>query len=345
MGPRGRKLNLDDFLVIGSSRSRIGRELKKPSTWGGGNPYVGQIKDDTYPEVIAALLKAAESYGLVRQKETDVGVTGWQLNGATLLWCPGDGVSPKQSSDNRFFRNLYRNIAGMLANPEHQLFDFEAREHTAQVEQADRLEREARFRFTDKDRKEWRDKKGSELEWLPVLFCSPTMELGVDISSLNTVYMRNVPPTPANYAQRSGRAGRAGQPALAITYCASQSPHDQYYFRDPVRMVHGQVNPPTLDLANRELVQSHMHAIWLAETGKKLDSSIRGLLDMNHPDALPILEDLAHDLDKPDAKKRAHQRGLAVLAMLKPASSPRSAPLVHRGVAGDRVPARVQGAR
>jgi len=326
VGPRGRKLNLDDFLVIGSSRSRIGRELKKPSTWGGGNPYVGQIKDDTYPKVIDALLKAAESYGLVRQEETDVGVTGWQLNGAALLWTPGDGVSPKQSNDNRFFRNLYRNIAGMLAKPEHQLFDFEAREHTAQVEQEDRLEREARFRFTDKDRKEWRDKKGTELEWLPVLFCSPTMELGVDISSLNTVYMRNVPPTPANYAQRSGRAGRAGQPALAITYCAAQSPHDQYYFRDPVRMVHGQVNPPTLDLANRELVQSHMHAIWLAETGKKLDSSIRGLLDMSHPEALPILEELAADLDKPEAKKRAHQRGLAVLDMLKDELTQQRAP-------------------
>lgn len=184
------------------------------------------------------------------------------------------------------FPGLYRNIAKLLSEPTHQLFEFEAREHTAQVEQQDRMEREARFRFTQKDQEEWRAAHGTELEWLPVLFCSPTMELGVDISSLNTVYMRNVPPTPANYAQRSGRAGRAGQPALVITYCASQSPHDQYYFRDPVRMVHGQVNPPTLDLANRELVQSHLHAIWLAETGKKLGNSIRDLLDMEKPEAL-----------------------------------------------------------
>ena len=68
---------------------------------------------------------------------------------------------------------------------------------------------------------------------LPILYCSPTMELGVDISELNAVNMRNVPPTPANYAQRSGRAGRSGQPALVFTYCTTGSPHDQYYFKRP----------------------------------------------------------------------------------------------------------------
>lgn len=325
-GPRGRKMKIEDYLVVGSSRSRFGRDLRKGSTWGGANPYYKHVNDKTYSEVIGALLKAAESYGLVRKEETDVGLTGWQLNGSALLWTAGEGVSNSQAHDNAFFRNLYRNIAHLLSQPAHQLFDFEAREHTAQVEQQDRMEREARFRFTDKDREEWRSSHGTELEWLPVLFCSPTMELGVDISSLNTVFMRNVPPTPANYAQRSGRAGRAGQPALVITYCASQSPHDQYYFRDPVRMVHGQVNPPTLDLANRELVQSHMQAIWLAETGKKLGNSIRDLLNMEEPEKLPITDDLEADLSKPAAQKRAHQRGLAVLGMLKDELTPERAP-------------------
>jgi len=323
---KGRRQNVDDFLVIGSSRSRLGKELRKGSTWGGANPYFRHINDQTYPDVVTALLKAAESYGLVRKEETDVGLTGWQLNGSTLVWTEGSGQSARQADDNPFFRGLYRNIAALLDSPVHQLFDFEAREHTAQVEQEDRLEREARFRFTDKDKAEWQAKNGTSLEWLPVLFCSPTMELGVDISSLNTVYMRNVPPTPANYAQRSGRAGRAGQPALVITYCAAQSPHDQYYFRDPVRMVHGQVNAPTLDLANRELIKSHMHAIWLAETGKKLGNSVRDLLDMNQPERLPIAEEVAADLDKPKAKLRAHKRGLEVLDMLRGELTPEKAP-------------------
>jgi very-short-patch-repair endonuclease len=91
-------------------------------------------------------------------------------------------------------------------------------------------------------------------------------------------------------------------------------------------MVHGQVNPPTLDLANRELVQSHLQAIWLAETGKKLGNSIRDLLDMEKPQDLPLTQDLSDDLSKPGAQHKAHQRGLAVLSMLQDELTPDRAP-------------------
>ena len=112
---------------------------------------------------------------------------------------------------------------------------------------------------------------GEANRFLPVLFCSPTMELGVDIAALNAVHMRNMPPTPANYAQRGGRAGRSGQAALVVTYASSQSPHDQYFFQQPKAMVHGEVRAPILELANRDLIDSHLQAAWLSCVDQPLD--------------------------------------------------------------------------
>ena len=151
--------------------------------------------------------------------------------------------------------------------------------------------------------------------FLPTLFCSPTMELGVDISSMNVVYLRNVPPTPANYAQRGGRAGRSGQAALIVTYCAAQSPHDQYFFQRPSAMVDGIVIPPSIDLANPDLVESHLHAEWLAASGADLSSSISENLDMTAP-GKPLLPHLWERVTSEDARKAGEQRASAVLLAL-----------------------------
>jgi ATP-dependent helicase YprA (DUF1998 family) len=61
------------------------------------------------------------------------------------------------------------------------------------------------------------------------------------------------PPSPANYAQRSGRAGRSGQAAMVITYASIGSGHDQYFFKRQDQMVAGVVVPPKLELGNQDL--------------------------------------------------------------------------------------------
>ena len=273
--------------------------------------------------LIVALLNAAKEHGLVSEEPTPFGTQmGWKLNDACVVFKKGTPiVDPRYPNDNAFFRSLYDNLARMLRDPGHPLFGFEAREHTAQVEGPKRELREKRFRFGKKEREDLlaNDAQlreiGESNRFLPVLFCSPTMELGVDISALNAVYLRNVPPTPANYAQRSGRAGRSGQAALVLTYCSSQGPHDQYFFREPREMVHGEVRPPLLDLANRDLVDSHLQAVWLACTEKQLNGSISELLVLNDSKR-PLKPDVRTPMSEPRVTKIAVERMERVLDLL-----------------------------
>jgi hypothetical protein len=244
----------DDWgaFVYLSPRGGFGQFLGRPTTF---PEFKQHLPLEERGQLIQQLLEGLRVAGLVqrvREPDHDEPVPGYQVTAATMRWVAGDGSvvhhdpiripnPPEEGSrPNLFFLDFYRHLAADGQG-------LEAREHTAQVPSEVREEREERFREAK----------------LPILYCSPTMELGVDIASLNVVNLRNVPPTPANYAQRSGRAGRSGQPALVITYCSAGSPHDQYFFRRPEKMVAGQVSPPRLDLANEDLVRAHAQAIWL----------------------------------------------------------------------------------
>lgn len=280
----------ESLIVRGGIRSNLGKQLNREEFWG------RRLSSAEYTEMLESLLSVAADYQLVRRVQTSFDVDGWQLAANAVRLIAGIPSADSRSS-NPYFVNLYQSLADTLTKGGDGLFGIEGREHTAQVDQERREWREWRFRWGDDDRKKLTEKKdglrqaGEPTVFLPVLFCSPTMELGVDISALNAVYLRNVPPTPANYAQRSGRAGRSGQAALVVTYCAARSPHDQYYFSKRTAMVSGIVKPPALELSNRDLVESHLHAVWLSEYRKELQSEIPKILDLGQGH-LPIQQEI-----------------------------------------------------
>jgi len=302
-GPRRLRDNSGEYVAV-SNRSRFGAYLRRQSTL---PDYSGNLNLTETEKLIAALFDVLTKAGLIEiieEAKDTADVAGYQIPADVMIWQAGDGAKPfhdpirirRQSTaavkTNQFFVYFYKEVAIELQG-------LQAREHTAQVPSDERQKREDEFREAT----------------LPVLFCSPTMELGVDISQLNVVNMRNVPPTPANYAQRSGRAGRSGQPALVFTYCTSGSPHDQYFYKRPSLMVHGAVKPPRLDLANEDLVRSHVHAVWLAETGQSLHSSLADLISLEgDPPALALKDSVMKELERTLPRQAAHRRMTEIFA-------------------------------
>lgn len=137
--------------------------------------------------------------------------------------------------NNDHYRNMYHT---------YDISPMEVKEHTAQ------LSSEKATQYQD----DFKNKK------INVLSCSTTFELGVDVGSLQTVFMRDMPPTPANYAQRAGRAGRSAKAAAyAITFCQNSS-HDLNYFGNPLPMILGKIEPPAFDISNDKIILRHIFA-------------------------------------------------------------------------------------
>lgn len=292
--PTQREARLRGILRLGS-RSAVARYLRSSHTWGTKD----NLSADDADHLVAGIVGALKGH-LLSVSGNGTQDRAVRLLAAGMRWTTGTGrpaqpdpvrtrslhlrrdVSGAKES-NAYFTHLYklqaRRLRGMLAA-----------EHTGQVIPETRVFREDQFR------------KGH----LSALFCSPTMELGVDIRDLDAVHLRNVPPTPANYAQRSGRAGRGGRPALIIAFAAQGNAHDQYYFSRRNKMIAGAVAPARMDLRNEELVKAHLHAIWLAITGLSLRNGMADILDLSDPDC-PIKPDIAAQLDGPSRKTNIRQ--------------------------------------
>jgi DEAD/DEAH box helicase domain-containing protein len=119
---------------------------------------------------------------------------------------------------------------------------------------------------------------------LNLLSCSTTMEMGVDIGGLSTVAMNNAPPSPANFLQRAGRAGRRGETAaVSLTMCKSD-PHGEAVFRNPLWPFTTPIHVPSVSLQSERIVQRHVNALvlthfLLAHTSDALHLTMAGFFE------------------------------------------------------------------
>lgn len=163
-------------------------------------------------------------------------------NRCAILQCGGtlEEVTPEELQKGNHYANRYRG---------ERLQPLQIREHTAQ------LSRDCQTKY----------QQAFVEGKLNALSCSTTFEMGVDVGGLETVYMRDIPPGPANYVQRAGRAGRAAHTAAYVLTYAKLSSHDFTFYNDPEKVISGKIKAPVFALENEKVLYRHVFAIALAE--------------------------------------------------------------------------------
>jgi DEAD/DEAH box helicase domain-containing protein len=148
-----------------------------------------------------------------------------------------------QALDFKEQENYYRQVYNRRRAPR-----IYAADHTGLLERKNR------------ERVEFDFKNRPRVDSLNTLVATSTLEMGIDIGDLNITINSDVPPLPANFLQRVGRAGRKSGSALILNFAAAGEPHDLYYFEAPREMMEGNISTPGCYLDAREILKRHYFA-------------------------------------------------------------------------------------
>ena len=135
--------------------------------------------------------------------------------------------------------NYYARVYNRLRSPR-----IYATEHTGLLERKDREQKERDF------------KERPAFNSLNALVATSTLEMGIDIGSLNVAINTAVPPLTSNFLQRVGRAGRATGAAMIINFAQNKA-HDLFYYEEPKEMMQGDMHTPGCFLDARDILFRH----------------------------------------------------------------------------------------
>jgi DEAD/DEAH box helicase domain-containing protein len=217
-----------------------------------------------------ALKSEGHSWGIVRLDKlwvhkVNASELPWEcINCTQLHWHRSGGVCSKCYSYLTEFPNGRNSAveienehyyAALSTNPD-SAFRIHAEELTGQTDNQAQRQRHFRDIFFDGEQLDdvvSRDVK-PEIDSIDLLSVTTTMEVGVDIGALLSVFQSNMPPERFNYQQRSGRAGRKKQAfSAAVTYCRGQT-HDRIHFEHPEEMTSGIPPQPSVSVSEDQKI-------------------------------------------------------------------------------------------